>query len=142
MIFNIHLWKEKCQISKWQLAPLWTSYVFSHLPVSWLTNWANELESTEIKYKLIPLCSFLYSDYGEILKQDGSQLFTKVNSDRTRENNFKSKEERFILDTREKFFCCSDFVLCGCFCCLFFGGRGEGGEVWGCFLFLFLKRVC
>jgi len=43
---------------------------------------------------------YLKGDY----KQEGNQLFTRVDSDRKRENGFKLKEGRFRLDFRGKFF--------------------------------------
>ena len=41
-------------------------------------------------------------------KEEGSQLFTRVDNGRTKENGFKLKEGRFRSDIRVKFFTVRD----------------------------------
>ena len=43
---------------------------------------------------------YLKGDY----KKEGNQLFTQINTDRTRGNGFKLKQGRFRLNVKKKFF--------------------------------------
>ena len=76
---------------------------------------SNQIQTNPLSYTII----------GEILKQERSQLFRKVGSDRTRENYFKLKEETFILDTREKLKVFCLFVVFVFVCLFFWGAEGE-----------------
>ena len=58
------------------------------------------LEKKRLQGYLIAVFQYLKGAY----KQEGSQLFTRVDDGRTRGNGFKLKEGRFSLDIRGKFF--------------------------------------
>jgi len=45
-----------------------------------------------------------FQDLKGAYKQEGEQLFTRVDGDRTRGNGFKMRHGRFRLDMRRKFF--------------------------------------
>ena len=55
------------------------------------------LEKRRLLGGLIAAFQYLKRDY----KQEGSQLFTKVDSDRTRGNSFKLKEGKFLTEGGE-----------------------------------------
>ena len=57
------------------------------------------LEKRRLQQDLISVFQCL-KDY----KQEGNQLFMRVDSDRTRQNGFEVKEGRFRLDVRGKLF--------------------------------------
>ena len=58
------------------------------------------LEKRRLWSDLIAAFQYLKGAY----KQEGSQLFTRVDNSRTKGNGFELKEGRFRLDIREKFF--------------------------------------
>ena len=58
------------------------------------------LEKRRIWRHLIVAFQYLKGAY----KQEGEQLFTRVDSDRTRKNGFTLGQGRFRLDIRKKFF--------------------------------------
>ena len=85
------------------------------------------LEKRRLWAELIPALKGVY-------KQEGEQLFTWVDSDRTRGNGFKLKWVRFRLDIRRKFFtqvmsgdALEQVAQRGCICPIPGGIQGQSG---------------
>ena len=58
------------------------------------------MERRRVQGDLIVAFQYLKGAY----KQEGEQLFTRVDRDRTKGNGFKLRQERFRLDIRKKVF--------------------------------------
>ena len=56
------------------------------------------------KRRLLVDCIVAFQYLKAAYKQEGEWLFTRVESDRTRENGFKLRKGRFRLDIRRKIF--------------------------------------
>ena len=71
-----------------------------HLPYRLRKLGLFSLEKQRLPGDLIAAFQYLKGAY----KQEGRQLFERLDNSRTRENGFKLKEGRFRLDVRGKFF--------------------------------------
>ena len=76
--------------------------IWIHEMVNYTEKVTNYVNINTIAWDTCNIAAFQYLK--EVHKQEGEQLYTRVDSARTRGNGFKLRQGRFRLDIRKKFF--------------------------------------